>query len=216
MSTIDEKRKLRFQFLNLVYEKTEGSKYQTVNIFEIGKELGWDENATDLIVQYLEGESLVKHEMGGYIIITHKGVKEIEEALTNPKTSTTYFPPIINIMSGDFRGAILNVDTELNNSSQNIGDTFNTNENISNELHQLLEEFKQALLKVPTEKANESEAATWAAETLIKERTSGNKNPAKIEITKEGLRKAANNIASVTPTVLLIAEKIISALERMK
>ena len=217
MATIEEKRKLRFQFLNLVYQKTEGDKFQSVNMWELGKELGWDEDTTDLTVQYLEGEGLIKHDtMGGNIVITHNGVVEIEHALTHPQESTTYFPPVVNIMSGDFRGAILNIDSTLTNLSQNIGSISNTDESAKNELTQLIEELKSALSKAPKDKTNDVEAMAWAAESLIKETTSDKANPTKIEITKDGLKKAANNIASVMPVVLIIAEKIIAVIDRIK
>jgi len=217
MATVEEKRKLRFQFLNSVYEKTEGDKLQSVNMFELGKELGWDESTTDLTVQYLVGEGLIKHfTMGGNIIITHNGVVEIENALAHPQESTNYFPPVVNIMSGDFRGAILNIDSTLTNLTQNIGSISNVDESIKNELAQLVEELKNALSKVPSDKTNDVEAVAWAAESLIKETISGKANPTKIEITKDGLKKAASNIASVVPTVLLVAERIIAIIDRIK
>ncbi len=217
MATIEEKRKLRFQFLNSVYEKTEGNKLQSVNIFELGKELGWDKNTTNLTLQYLVGEGLIKHyTMDGGIVITHNGVVEIEDALTHPQESTNYFPPVVNIMSGDFRGAILNIDSTLTNLTQNIGSISNVDESMKNELAQLVEELKNVLSKVPKDKINDVEAVAWAAESLINETISGKANPAKIEITKDGLKKAASNIASVMPTVLLVAERIIAIIDRIK
>lgn len=217
MSTIEEKRKLRFQFLNLVYEKTEGDKLQSVNMWELGKEFGWDEDTTNLVAQFLEDERLIKHHtMGGNIVITHEGVVEIENALAHPQESTTYFPPVINVMTGDFRGAILNIDSTLKNSIQNIGNNSVNDEGVKIELAQLIEELKKELSRIPENKTNDAEAAVWAAETLIKESTTGNANPTKIEITKNGLKKAAGNIASVMPTVLLIAEKIITVIDRIK
>jgi hypothetical protein len=72
----------------------------------------------DLIFQYLEGEHLIKHEnLDGDISITHDGVREVEEALSNPDRPTHYFPPVniiqINHMEGSQiqQGTILSVQT---------------------------------------------------------------------------------------------------------
>ena len=216
-TTIDEKRKQRFRFLNLVYEKTDGNRLHSVNMYELGKELGWADETTRLVVQYLVGERLVEHfTMGGNIVITHFGVVEIERALTCPEEPTTYFPAVINVMSGDFRGAILNIDSTLTDLSQSIGKLPSTEADVKEELQQLINQLKQALKEVPSERVEEAEAIAWAAETLIKTKTSEKPNRVKVEITKEGLKKAAENIASILPIVLTTAEKIIAAIDRLK
>jgi ElaB/YqjD/DUF883 family membrane-anchored ribosome-binding protein len=217
MTTIEKKRRQRFQFLKLVYEKTEGNKYQSVNMWNLGEELGWDKQTAKLTVQYLVGESLIEYSaMGGSIAITHFGVVEIERALTHPEEDTTYFPAVVNIMSGDFRGAILNIDSTLTNLSQNIGKLPGADADVKDELKQLIDQLRQALEEASSEQAEEAEAVVWAAETLIEAKSAEKPNRVKIEITKEGLKKAAENIASVMPTVLTIAEKIVSAIDRLK
>jgi len=83
-----------------VWELTEGDEYKFVNMFEVGNELGFDHDLTSKIYQYLSGEGLIKaHALGGAIGITHAGVMEMEDALTNPSQPTEHFPPvnIINI-----------------------------------------------------------------------------------------------------------------------
>ena len=100
MAKIDELKKNRFQFLNLLYEKSGGDKYSHQNMHEIGNELGFNSDLTNTVTQYLEGEMLIEHTtIGGGIGITHHGVKEVESALANPERPTHYFPPvnIINI-----------------------------------------------------------------------------------------------------------------------
>ncbi|MCK4348668.1 MAG: hypothetical protein KAW47_08635 [Thermoplasmatales archaeon] len=66
----------------------------------MGNELGFDRAETDRISQYLVGEYLMEYAaQGGIIAITHQGVIEVEDALSNPEEPTQYFPPvnIINI-----------------------------------------------------------------------------------------------------------------------
>lgn len=88
---LEIKRK-RFQFLKSLYEITGGNLFASVNMWELGQELGFTRSDTDLIVQYLVGEGLVKYfTLGGGIVITHWGVVQVEEALTQPDKPTQYF-----------------------------------------------------------------------------------------------------------------------------
>jgi len=214
MSTIEEKQKQRFQFLNLLYKKTQGHKRQGENMLELGTELGWDRETTDLTVEYLKDEGLVKGYAMGEIVITHLGVVEIEGALAAPDQPTDYFPPAVTILSGDFRGAIVNVDSVLTNLRQSVGAASTMDAAIREELSGLIDQLNQALEEIPSDNAQEAEAVAWAAEQLVEAAVEDNPNRVKIEITRESLMKAANNIAAVMPTVLLIAEGIVSAIQR--
>jgi hypothetical protein len=186
-------------------------------MWELGTELGWDKETTDLTVEYLVGEGLVKYfTMGGGIVITHPGVVEIEHALTAPDQPTHYFPPAVNILSGDFRGAIVNVDSILTNLRQSIGADSTMDVAIRGELSELIDQLNQALEKLPSDSAQEAEAVAWAAESLVEAAIEDSPNRFKIEITREGLMKAAQNIATVMPIVLSIAEKIVSVIQRTK
>lgn len=100
MGTIDDLKKKRFQYLNLLYEKTGGDKFNRVSMWELGNELGFERDETHSITQYLTGEGLMEYAaLEGIIAITHYGVKEVEKALIHPEQPTHYFPPvnIINI-----------------------------------------------------------------------------------------------------------------------
>jgi hypothetical protein len=100
MSAFDEIRKKRFLFLNLLYEKCGGSKSKMINGYEIGKELNLAKNEVDDIIMYLNNEGLTENwAMDGGIMISHSGIKEVENALSHPSQPTYYFPPvnIINV-----------------------------------------------------------------------------------------------------------------------
>jgi len=216
MNAVDEKRTQRFQFLNLVYEKTHGNEYEWVNMWDIGKELGWDRHTTDVVSQYLVGEGLIKFwALGGVLGITHDGVREIEHARSNPQEATTYFPAVINIMSGDFRGSILNVESTLSNISQTIGTRSGLSDSDREEIQHLVKQLNESLESAPHDKIQEAEAVAWAADSLLKYATEEKPNRVKVEITKDGLMKAASNMAAVAPVVLSIAERIISTIDRL-
>ena len=91
---INENRKLRFKYLKRVFELANDDKSILVNIKDVGQELGLNNQEIDKIVEYLYSEGLVKRNGGGQVMITHSGIKEVEEALLNPDKPTEHFLPI--------------------------------------------------------------------------------------------------------------------------
>ncbi|MEW6615014.1 MAG: hypothetical protein AB1401_06060 [Thermodesulfobacteriota bacterium] len=101
MNTLEKLKKKRFLFMNRLYEISGGDRHK---VFDEWKDIcevrNFSESECETISQYLEGEGLIKWvAQGGAISITHRGVMEVEEALTEPEQSTNYFPPVINIIN---------------------------------------------------------------------------------------------------------------------
>ncbi len=97
---IKEKKKNRFQFLEKLYEVTDGSESCIINMWKLGNELNFERETTSNVVEYLQGENLIKPmTLGGGIAITRYGRLEIEEAIENPDKSTEHSMPsnVINI-----------------------------------------------------------------------------------------------------------------------
>jgi hypothetical protein len=134
---IEERQKNRWLMLRKVYERSDGrADMYNVNRYEVGKELGWDRDKTDTTYDYLQGEGLLTvRNVGSNIVLTHKGVKEVEQAESNPEKPTLHFPShIINIygdnigrdkVMGDKIGTQNNNYTELAQASQDIKDLLN-------------------------------------------------------------------------------------------
>jgi hypothetical protein len=100
MTTLEEKRIHRFQFLKSLYDSSGGDRFQVVNMWDLGEEFGWDRDTTNVTVQYLVGEGLIEYlTMGGGVTITHQGIRQVEDAIANPERETRYFPPVINLIS---------------------------------------------------------------------------------------------------------------------
>jgi hypothetical protein len=97
MTTLEEKKKNRWLMLRKFYEKANGqSDYNIINMWEVGKDLGWDRETTNATFDYLQGERLLKAmTLGGGAAITHEGVKEVEQAEEYPEKPTLHFPPLI-------------------------------------------------------------------------------------------------------------------------
>ena len=81
-ATIKENQRKRLLFLKTIYEATRGDCQVMVNIWEIGDELGFSKEETNLIDDYLANQSLIKHvTFGGNISMTPTGVVYTESVL---------------------------------------------------------------------------------------------------------------------------------------
>jgi len=109
MEDIEGRRKQRLQFLHELYRLTNGNENAYANMYDIGKTYNFDKETILTCTQYLEGEGLLRSQalggrIAGLVGITHAGVREVEEAIINPQSSTKYFPPasavhIINVQT---------------------------------------------------------------------------------------------------------------------
>ena len=82
------------------------------------------------------------------------------------------------------------------------------------ELARLLAALEEALAQAPAEKEEEAEAVLVAAQDLLEKAAADKPNKTSIQISGEGLKQAAENLAAVTPTVLTIAGQIVAAISR--
>ncbi|CAA7602207.1 Hypothetical protein DEACI_2880 [Acididesulfobacillus acetoxydans] len=102
MDNLTKLKSDRFHFLRALFEATGGRQLSPVNMWTLGKQLGFPGDYTEGIVEYLVEESLVQYfALGGEIVITHNGVVQVEQAISKPDQPTKYFPPIniINVQN---------------------------------------------------------------------------------------------------------------------
>lgn len=114
----------------------------------------------------------------------------------------------------NFKAGILNIESKLTNVSQSIRDIPSFDQSLKDELKQLIEQLNVALQKAPIEKIDESEALVDTTKNLVEDISKDKPNKAKIQLTLEGLKKAAENIASVLPEVLPIVIQISMAVAK--
>jgi hypothetical protein len=92
---LTELKAARFKLLNHYYDLTGGDPYKWNPPQAVGAELGYDEQTSLQLAEYLKNEGLLKYwAMGPQAGITHQGVKEIEAARSEPEKPTRYFPPV--------------------------------------------------------------------------------------------------------------------------
>lgn len=127
MKTIEQKKAQRFLYLKRLYEKADGNTFLDFIFTDIGRELGWDDQTSDEVTEYLKNEGLIEFISFTNVTSTHPGLKLMEEALSSPAQPTHYFPPanIIIVVNGNFtvQGSIIGRDQTITNStgSDNIG-----------------------------------------------------------------------------------------------
>jgi hypothetical protein len=117
-------------------------------------------------------------------------------------------------MTGDFRGANVNVKSTLTHVTQTIGALPGADPAARAELERLIRQLNDALQQVPPHKAEDAEAVAESAERLVESAAKGKPNRRMIEISGEGLKAAAQNLAGVMPAVLTIAAQIVAAVGR--
>ncbi len=115
-------------------------------------------------------------------------------------------------MSGDFRGANVNVKATLTNVNQTIGALPNADDDAKAELQRLVARLHETLQQVPADKAEEADAVAQMTETLVEAADSEKPNKMMLQITGEGLKKAAENLAAIVPDVVKIAGAIVTGI----
>jgi hypothetical protein len=118
-------------------------------------------------------------------------------------------------LSGDFRGSIINIKSTLTNVHQAVGE-MQTGDQASREaLQNLIQQLSSELEKTPPARQEEAEAVASTARILVDQAKNEKPNHTILQITGEGLKQAARNLADVAPTVLTIATQIVMAIGKL-
>ena len=118
-------------------------------------------------------------------------------------------------MNGDFRGAIINIKSTLTNVQQSVGDIRTSDETSRKELETLIGQLSEALQKVPAEHQEQAQAVAETAKVLVDTAKAEKPNKTMLQISGEGLKQAAQNLAEVMPTVLTIAGQIVMTITKL-
>lgn len=111
-------------------------------------------------------------------------------------------------LSGDFRGSIINIKSTLTNVQQSVGEIRTDDQDARKELEKLIGQLSEALQKVPEKSQEQAEAVAETAKVLVDTAKAEKPNKAMVQITGEGLKLAAKNLADVMPAVVTIAGQI--------
>jgi hypothetical protein len=102
MERINQRKALRTQFMNELFEMADGSDTNFVPTRKVAEKLGLDyEVGQDFdevyaVISYLEGEHLIKAigQLAFQVKLTHYGIREVEQAHSHPDEPTQHFAPI--------------------------------------------------------------------------------------------------------------------------
>ena len=118
-------------------------------------------------------------------------------------------------MSGDFRGAIVNIQSTLTSVQQNVHEIRTDNVDARQELATLIAQLRDVLREVPDSKQEQAEAVAQTAKALVDTAKSEKPNQTLLQITGEGLKQAAQNLADVLPAVVAISAHIVNAVMKL-
>jgi chromosome segregation ATPase len=118
-------------------------------------------------------------------------------------------------MSGDFRGAIINIKSKLTDVQQTVGQIQTEDETARKELETLIGQLSEALQKVPAGNEEQAEAVAETAKVLVDTAKTEKPNKTMLQISGEGLKQAAENLAGVMPIVASIAGQIVLAVAKL-
>ena len=142
--------------------------------------------------------------LGGLLLI----IGIVQSFLKKKSETNIQYGDRIN-MSGTFNDSVVNVKSQISNAVQQIETTYNANLQTRAQLKELLIELGNELQQAPRAKIAEAEAVAETAKQLVDQATKERPNKPLLQISAQGLRQAAENIASVLPNVLSISTKII-------
>jgi hypothetical protein len=118
-------------------------------------------------------------------------------------------------LSGDFRGAIVNIKSTLTNVQQSVGEIRTSDEMARKELEQLIGQLSEALQKAPVEHQEQAQAVAETAKVLVDSAKAEKPNRTMLQISGEGLKQAAQNLADVMPAVVGIAGQIVLTVAKL-
>jgi hypothetical protein len=131
---LKDKKKIRFEILKEIYECTDGDKFTGISEGEIQKAFELDRETVRSIVSYLIEEDLLRRITMNVVGITHQGVLEIEDALSNPEEATEHFLPVNVINIGTMNNSNIMQGTTKSNQNNNVIQNKNNIEEITNYL----------------------------------------------------------------------------------
>ena len=119
-------------------------------------------------------------------------------------------------ISGNIQNSILNIKSTLTNVQQSVGSISTDDEAARQELQGLIEKLGDVLQHIPESQNEQAEAVAASAQALVETAKADKPNKTLLQISGEGLKKAAENLAEVAPAVVGIAGQVVAMVMRMK
>jgi methyl-accepting chemotaxis protein len=118
-------------------------------------------------------------------------------------------------LSGDFRGSFINIKSTLTNVQQSIGEISAGDEDTRKQLEELIAQLSDALQQVPAGEQEGAEAVAETAKSLVEAAKAEKPNKVLLQITGEGLKKAAHDLVRAAPVVVHVASQIVDTVLKL-
>lgn len=175
----------------------------------------WAESYYTNIAQELHDNKMAEGEFAdgnpfAQISLTSVGRQVIRNNFRNPelREKTIHIDKLVTTLSGN--NNIVNIGSILTSVNQVVQANSHIEQSAKQELEILLLKLEQELRGIPEENRDDAEAVAEMAKDLIEKATKEKPNKPLVQISAEGLKKAADNIAVITPKVLVAAQAIIT------
>ena len=179
---------------------------------EVVEKFNWEQKRCLVAVAELQGKKFIKalyaDDMPVEIFITNDG-KEI--VMKNFYKESPEKTEVVTIHTGD--NSIINFNSTLNSVTQSINISPTLPLESKQKLDALLAQLFDDLKELPSESEDDAEAVATMAKNLIENTMEEKPNKTMVEISAEGLIKAAKNISLITPNVLVTAQAIIEFIQ---
>ncbi len=206
MSQIEHIKKQRFQFIHHLWEITGGDQNKRVLIKEISEPLGLNEKDSRVIVQYLHNEGLLEITTHGFnvpryidasLYIKHKGILEVEQALSKPESKTPHFPAgVVNY---------INVGTMNNSNIAQASTDTSQNITLSSDTKQDLVKILDVLNDFVTRQEIQQEKREELQSDISTIKSQLDSPKPKMNILSESLTSAKNILESVSAIAVTVA-----------
>ncbi len=178
-------------------------------------EFNWTEDQYVQVVQELSDKGFVRGDYASgnpffKIFILPEGRETIRNNFRSANSSQSSVQIEKFVANINDNKGIVNIGSTLTSVYQSLEVNSYINSSSKQEIEKLLQELESALKEVPDENADDAEVVAEMAKSLIENATKEKPNKKLIEISAEGLKKAAKDLAIIIPSVLLISEKLIS------
>ena len=118
-------------------------------------------------------------------------------------------------LSGNFSGAILNIQSTLLDVQQAVGEMNTSDEASRQELKDLIAQLSKALETTPPAQALQAKEVADQAKTLVEQASAPKPNKSILHVTGEGLKQAAKDLEGAIPSILGIATQIVLTVAKL-
>jgi hypothetical protein len=118
-------------------------------------------------------------------------------------------------MSGNFRGAVLNIKSTLTDVQQSVGAIPVADQATRDELIKLIAQLNVVLQTAPPDRSEQAEAVAEMAKALIDSATGDRPNKTMVRIAGESLDQAAADLAHMMADISVLATQIVTTVNEL-